>query len=243
MLRRRDFRGPDGVPRAGTPPGRHVRPRPASDAALPEGRRRRPSRSSSTSSRRRSSPSCGATWARGAPESTTSRRRSSSGSTASKHTYEPKAKVGTWIYRITVNTCLNEIRRLARRQEPALVGLHGRLRGRRRASELAAPLARSPTPRPRRRPERLAAGEVAARVRAAIDRLPEQQRLAVVLSRYHGLLVRGRRRRDGDERPRRQVAAHARAREPASVDLAVFVRDMLPDSAPAESGRDSDDVS
>ena len=30
----------------------------------------------------------------------------------SKHTYEPKAKVGTWIYRITVNTCLNEIRRL-----------------------------------------------------------------------------------------------------------------------------------
>src|SRR5436190_22792643 len=30
----------------------------------------------------------------------------------SKHTYEPKAKVGTWIYRITVNACLNEIRRL-----------------------------------------------------------------------------------------------------------------------------------
>src|SRR5205085_6181568 len=29
-----------------------------------------------------------------------------------RDTWEPRAKVGTWVYRITVNTCLNEIRRL-----------------------------------------------------------------------------------------------------------------------------------
>ena len=30
----------------------------------------------------------------------------------SKMTYQPKAKVKTWLYSITVNACLNEIRRL-----------------------------------------------------------------------------------------------------------------------------------
>ena len=104
----------------------------------------------------------------------------------SKHTYEPNAKVGTWIYRITVNTCLNEIRTPRRRQEPA--------RGRASPPSSATTTgrgglggARSPTA-PRRGPDpRIEADELEARVREAVDALPEQQRLAVVLSRYHGL--------------------------------------------------------
>jgi RNA polymerase sigma-70 factor (ECF subfamily) len=159
----------------------------------------------------------------------------------SKHTYEPKAKVGTWIYRITVNTCLNEIRRLRAEKNRRLVGftaLFGDASqggaeggGDSAGSAFADPAGETP-------PERLGAAEVAARVRAAIDRLPEQQRLAVVLSRYHGL-------------PYEDVAAAMetsvpavksllmRARENLKADLAAFVRD----SAPAESSRDTDDLS
>jgi RNA polymerase sigma-70 factor (ECF subfamily) len=102
----------------------------------------------------------------------------------SSHTYEPKAKVGTWIYRITVNTCLNEIRRLRAEKNRRLVGfsaLFGDGAGSGESGDgdaaggsFADPAALAP-------PERLAAGEVAARVRAAIDRLPARQRSVIVL--------------------------------------------------------------
>lgn len=103
----------------------------------------------------------------------------------SKHTYEPKAKVSTWIYRITVNTCLNEIRRLGadkNRRVGGFTALFGADDGGDDAANVALADPRVETPA-----EGLASGELADRVRAAIDALPEQQRLAVVLSRYHGL--------------------------------------------------------
>jgi RNA polymerase sigma-70 factor, ECF subfamily len=146
----------------------------------------------------------------------------------SKHTYEPKAKVGTWIFRITVNTCLNEIRRLRADKNRRLVGFtalfgDGEGGGESAGSAFADLAAQTP-------PERLAAGEVAARVRAAIDRLPEQQRLAVVLSRYHGLSYE-------DVAAAMETSVPAvksllmRARENLKVDLEVFVRD-LPEGTP-----------
>ena len=105
----------------------------------------------------------------------------------SKHTYEPMAKVSTWIYRITVNTCLNEIRRLGAEKNRRVAGfsaVFGPGDGDDGASDASPPVADERATRP---PERLEADEVASRVREAVDALPESQRLAVVLSRYHGL--------------------------------------------------------
>lgn len=102
----------------------------------------------------------------------------------SKHTYEPKAKVGTWIYRITVNTCLNEIRRLRADKNRRVAGFTALFGESDMEADGSAAFADEKAAAP---PERLESDEVAARVRAAVDALPEQQRLAVVLSRYHGL--------------------------------------------------------
>ena len=102
----------------------------------------------------------------------------------SKHTYEPKAKVGTWIYRITVNTCLNEIRRLGADKNRRVAGfsaVFGDAGGEGEGSAvLSDPGATTPV-------HGLEEREVEGRVRAAVDALPEQQRLAVVLTRYHEL--------------------------------------------------------
>jgi len=107
----------------------------------------------------------------------------------SKHTYEPRAKVSTWIYRITVNTCLNEIRRLGadkNRRVGGFTAIFGGAGGGGGESDESVSVALA-DPRAEAPPEGLASNELADHVRAAIDGLPEQQRLAVVLSRYHGL--------------------------------------------------------
>ncbi len=100
----------------------------------------------------------------------------------SKMTYQPKAKVKTWLYSITVNACLNEIRRL-RAEKNRRVNSFTAVFGDGSAGEGPPTFedARSPT----------ASGdmeetEVAAQVRAAVDQLPDQQRLALVLTRFHG---------------------------------------------------------
>jgi RNA polymerase sigma-70 factor (ECF subfamily) len=99
-----------------------------------------------------------------------------------KHTYEPKAKVGTWIYRITVNTCLNEIRRMGAEKNRRVAGFSA-VFGEEAEGDGAPALADARSPAP---PERLESDEVARRVRDAVDALPQSQRLALVLSRYHG---------------------------------------------------------
>jgi RNA polymerase sigma-70 factor (ECF subfamily) len=105
-----------------------------------------------------------------------------------KHTWQPRAQVKTWIYSIAVNACLNEIRML-RSEKHRRVGsftavFSGPTDGeegesRARGAAVADPQGAAPE-------AHLDQGEVAARVRAAVDRLPEQQRLAMVLSRFHG---------------------------------------------------------
>jgi RNA polymerase sigma-70 factor (ECF subfamily) len=104
-----------------------------------------------------------------------------------KHTYEPRAKVGTWIYRITVNTCLNEIRRLGAEKNRRVAGFSAVFGDGGGAEDAVDPGAVLADARAEAPPEGLEAAEVERRVREAVDALPEQQRLAVVLSRYHGL--------------------------------------------------------
>jgi RNA polymerase sigma-70 factor (ECF subfamily) len=81
--------------------------------------------------------------------------------------YEPKAKFSTWLYRIAVNHCLNEIR--SRKSQPSLSAPVNDL--------LEEPAGNDPDARLQRE-------DLQQAVRAALDALPENQRLAVLLSRY-----------------------------------------------------------
>lgn len=81
--------------------------------------------------------------------------------------YQPKAKFSTWLYRIAVNHCLNEIR--ARRGEPAVASS---------ADDLVEEIAGGPPD------ARLGRLELQQAVKRAIDALPENQRMAVLLARY-----------------------------------------------------------
>ena len=94
--------------------------------------------------------------------------------------YEPRAKVKTWIYSITVNACLNEIRRLRSKKNKSVssfTAVFGEGRdGESPAVEDLKPHAPSLG---------MEGDEATARVRAAVDALPEQQRLALVLARFH----------------------------------------------------------
>ena len=97
----------------------------------------------------------------------------------SAHTYTPQAKVKTWLFRVTVNACLNEIRRL-RAQKNArsatFTAVFGdtedgpRIEDRREMSGA----------------ERLDTQSLERRVERAVDDLPQHQRLALILVRYHG---------------------------------------------------------
>lgn len=93
--------------------------------------------------------------------------------------YEPRAKVKTWIYAIAVNACLNEIRRLKSRKHQSVSSFTA-VFGAGEAGEVDLP-----GPSPRGAGEGMDAEQTARRVRAAVDALPEQQRLALVLARYH----------------------------------------------------------
>jgi len=77
------------------------------------------------------------------------------------------ASLGTWLYRIGVNVCLNRVNT----KTPIMEQLDARQHMDRRESPA----------------DRLVAGERAARVRAAIARLPRKQRATLVLRVYHEL--------------------------------------------------------
>ena len=82
--------------------------------------------------------------------------------------YQPSARFSTWLYRIAVNRCLNEIRS--------------------RPKGAALPVEETLQEREGSRPEDdLLRADVRAAVRRAIDALPANQRMAVILSRFHEL--------------------------------------------------------
>ncbi len=80
--------------------------------------------------------------------------------------YRGEARVTTWLHRIVVNACLD--------------------RARRQAARPTVPLPEQPTADPR---DRLAEHETSLEVTEALHRLPEEQRLALVLVELQGLSV------------------------------------------------------
>ncbi len=92
--------------------------------------------------------------------------------------YLPTARFSTWLYRIVANLCLNYRRDIGRRKNFSLDDETAD--GHSRASMLADESGPGPV-------ENLERQETQAAVLAAINALPENQRLAVILDRYRGL--------------------------------------------------------
>jgi RNA polymerase sigma-70 factor (ECF subfamily) len=87
-------------------------------------------------------------------------------------TFKGHSSLGTWLYRIAVNVCLNKVSTKPRSQpvDPQVLANDARAAA---VEESAA--------------DRLLRGERAAQVRAAIARLPKKQRATLVLRVYHDL--------------------------------------------------------
>ncbi len=91
--------------------------------------------------------------------------------------YEPTARFSTWLYSITWRMCINETERRAGRQPLSLDTLNND------GSDSF-----DPEDDQQRSPEDgLERADVVAAVRGAIAELPEAQRIAVVLARYHDM--------------------------------------------------------
>lgn len=97
-------------------------------------------------------------------------------------TYRPRAKVKTWLYSITVNACLNEIRHLRTEKNRRISSFTAVFGGNEDGGPLEFEDGRANSP-----DDPYAGDEVKRQVRAAVDQLPDQQRLALVLSRFHHL--------------------------------------------------------
>lgn len=95
--------------------------------------------------------------------------------------YRPEAKFTTWLYRVAVNACLNEVRARKSRATWGAASLAG---GDGDESGLAPSPADPNADAPEVAAER---AELRDRVRAAVDELPERQRLALLLNKFHGL--------------------------------------------------------
>ena len=95
--------------------------------------------------------------------------------------YRPEAKFKTWLYRIAVNTSLNEIRNRRNRATYGAAAIQGA------GADDASPAAMVADEAQREPLERVEHDEMRDRVRAAVDALPERQRMAILLNKFHGL--------------------------------------------------------
>ncbi|MHC4548675.1 MAG: RNA polymerase sigma factor [Planctomycetota bacterium] len=95
--------------------------------------------------------------------------------------YEPRAKFTTWLYRVAVNACLNEVRNRKLRPTFGAAALPG---GEGDEDAFVPTLRDADAQSPA---EGAAQAELRAQVRAAVDDLPERQRLALLLNKFHGL--------------------------------------------------------
>jgi RNA polymerase sigma-70 factor, ECF subfamily len=91
--------------------------------------------------------------------------------------YEAKARFSTWIYRIAVNVCLNEFR--SRKRKPVITSMDQPAVG------TGDRPAEYPDHRTPSADEALAAGQRDEWLRAAFQRLPERQRMALMLRTFH----------------------------------------------------------
>jgi RNA polymerase sigma-70 factor (ECF subfamily) len=81
--------------------------------------------------------------------------------------YEPTAKFTTWLYRIVVNLCLDEQRKRAKAGASLEPDVYEQI--------------------PASNDDSAEKEELAEKVKAAVQSLPERQRTALILHRYHGL--------------------------------------------------------
>jgi RNA polymerase sigma-70 factor (ECF subfamily) len=91
--------------------------------------------------------------------------------------YEPKAKFSTWIYRITANLCLNELKSMGRKKLiPYFPGEEGKEGGFETIPD------ESPSVE-----HRLLAEERSWQITDALQSLPDNQRMALILKKYDDL--------------------------------------------------------
>lgn len=93
--------------------------------------------------------------------------------------FEPKAKFFTFLYTVTLNLCRNYRDKSRRRQTTSLDADRQTDGGRLPAQELVDPIGSAE--------DQVSRLELSAVVREAVDSLPDQQKEAVVLQRFHGL--------------------------------------------------------
>ena len=98
---------------------------------------------------------------------------------AKRHAYEPSGKFSTWLWRIALNLCHDDIRRRQRRPEWSL---EETVHGEGESSHAAELVGEAPSPA-----EAVAALEQAEVVRRALLQLPEIYRTVIVLRHYEGL--------------------------------------------------------
>ncbi|HXH08134.1 MAG TPA: sigma-70 family RNA polymerase sigma factor [Vicinamibacterales bacterium] len=94
------------------------------------------------------------------------------------HTFRGQSQLRTWIYRITVNQAKNRLRWWSRRRRAQQVSLDEHVRDH---GELRTEAAGDSPDRVFRQKE------LSARIRAALDQLPFDQKTAIVLREIHGL--------------------------------------------------------
>jgi len=92
------------------------------------------------------------------------------------HRFEERARFSTWLYRVTVNRCRDELRRRGTRKHTRPRSLDAVRAGDEQDGGRADPPARGLSPE-----ESAIAGEAGATIQAAIDGLPEDAREVLVL--------------------------------------------------------------
>src|SRR5437016_6139597 len=91
----------------------------------------------------------------------------------SAHRYEVSAKFSTWLFTITRNLCLNEIRRRSRHPADSLDAPH--------PEHEDQPLRQFEDAKTFSPPDALLHGELEQKIQQALSDLPENQRLAILL--------------------------------------------------------------
>ncbi len=97
----------------------------------------------------------------------------------SAHRYEVSSKFSTWLFTIVRNLCLNEIRRRSRHPAESLDAPH--------PEQEDQPMHQFEDKASAPPPEALLLGELDQKIAQALDGLPENQRMAIVLCRQNEL--------------------------------------------------------